>query len=170
MSLFCFPQSWSHQDLLSRNVSIDHVCGLAMLMFLPQRRYHHYMQTTDGITVLVTILVHYQPSCNPSHTMKVPYDTQWPTAAPQWPLVLRDVSCMQSWQLSTPSHPKVPPEWPYCWQTRCGHWFTVKRSIADLLTSSHPQISASHCWSLLKSEVMLGSTQGFSELFSSLLW
>ena len=30
-----FPQSWPHQDLLSRNV-----LGLAMRMFLPQRWYH----------------------------------------------------------------------------------------------------------------------------------
>ena len=51
---------------------------------------------------------------------------------------------MQNWHLSTPSHPWVPPEWPYCWQAQCGHWFTVKWSLADLLTSSHPQMSASH--------------------------
>jgi hypothetical protein len=47
-----------------------------MLMFLPQRRYHHNLRSTDGLTVLanwleiVTILVHYQLSYNTSHTMK----------------------------------------------------------------------------------------------------
>ena len=120
-----FPQSCSHQDLLSRNV-----LGLAILIFLPRRRYHHNLKSTDGLTVLawieiVTILVHYQPSCNTSHTMKVHYETQWPTAARRCHFVLRDVSCMQSWHLSTPSHLQVPPEWPYCQQTKCGRWFSV---------------------------------------------
>ena len=55
-------------------------------MFLPQRRYHHILGSTDGLTVLprieiVTILVKYQPSYDTSHTMKVHYETQWPTAA-----------------------------------------------------------------------------------------
>ena len=44
----------------------------------------------------------------------------------------------------TPSHPWVPPEWPYCQQAQCGCWFTVKHSKAGLQTSSHPQHSASH--------------------------
>ena len=39
------------------------------VMFLHQRRYHHILRSTDGLTVLawieiVAILVHYQPSCN----------------------------------------------------------------------------------------------------------
>ena len=63
------PQSWPFQDLLSRNV-----LGLAMLMFSTQRRYHHDLRSTDGLTVLprieiVAILVDYQPSYNTSHTM-----------------------------------------------------------------------------------------------------
>ena len=89
------------------------------VIFPPQRLYHHILGLTDGLTVLaqieiVAILVHYQPSCNTSHTMKVHYETHWPTAARRCHFVLRDVSCMQSWHLSTPSHPWVPPEWPYC--------------------------------------------------------
>jgi hypothetical protein len=57
-----------------------------MLMFPPQRRYHHNLQLTDGLTILanwleiVAILVHYQPSYNTSHTMK-----------PSDPLLLFDI-------------------------------------------------------------------------------
>ena len=69
---------------------------------------------------------------------------QWPTAARRWQFALRDVSCRQSCHLSTPSHPRVPPGWPYCRQAQCGRWRSLKWSIADLLTSSHPQMSASH--------------------------
>ena len=32
----------------------------------------------------------------------------------------------------TPSHPWVPPEWPYCQQAQFGRWFTVKHSKAGL--------------------------------------
>ena len=46
------------------------------------------------------------------------------------------VSRRQSCHLSTPSHPRVPPVWPYCRWAQCGCWFTVQWSIADLLTSS----------------------------------
>ena len=53
------------------------------------------LRSTDGLTVLawieiVAVLVHYQPSCNTSHTMKVHYETQWPTAACWCHFVLRD--------------------------------------------------------------------------------
>ena len=89
-----------------------------MLMFPLRRRYHHNLQSTDGLTILANWLERL--------------------------VALRDVSCRQSWHLSTPSHPRVPPEWPYCQQAQCGLWFTVQWSIADLLTSSHPQMSASH--------------------------
>ena len=47
-----------------------------MLIFPPQRQYHHNLQWTDGLTILaigigtVAILVHCQPSYNTSHTMK----------------------------------------------------------------------------------------------------
>ena len=47
-----------------------------MLMLLPQRRYHHNLRLTDGLTILanwlqtVAILVNYQSSYNTSHTMK----------------------------------------------------------------------------------------------------
>ena len=46
-------------------------------MFPPRRRYHHNLQATDGLTALaswldiVAILIHYQPSYNTSHTMKL---------------------------------------------------------------------------------------------------
>ena len=47
-----------------------------MLMFPPQRRYHHNLPFTDGLTMLanwleiVAILVHYQSSYNTSLTIK----------------------------------------------------------------------------------------------------
>ena len=74
-------------------------------MFPPQRQYHHILNSTDGLTVLaqieiVAILVHYQPSCNTSHTMKVHYETQWPTAAHRCHFVLRDVSCVPNSKLT----------------------------------------------------------------------
>ena len=43
MDLFCFPQPYTHQDLLSRNV-----LGFAMRMFPPQRQYHPFVMSTDG--------------------------------------------------------------------------------------------------------------------------
>ena len=64
-----FPQSWTCFP------------GMYMLMFPPRRRYHHNLRSTDGLTILanwleiVTILVHYQPSYNTSHTIK-PSDPQ----------------------------------------------------------------------------------------------
>ena len=45
----CFPQSCTHQNMLSRNV-----LGLAIRMFPPQRRYHLSVMLTDGLTVLPT--------------------------------------------------------------------------------------------------------------------
>ena len=45
--LVCFPQSCTHQDLLSRNV-----LGLAMRMFPPQTQYHQSVMSTDGLTVV----------------------------------------------------------------------------------------------------------------------
>ena len=71
-------------------------------------------------------------------------EIQWPTAARWWHFSLRDVSHRQSCHLSTPSHPQVPLAWPYCRQAQCRCWRSLKWSIADLLTSSHPQTSASH--------------------------
>ena len=65
-------------DLLSRNVHV---------YVLPRRRYHHNLRSTDGLTILanwleiVTILVHYQPSYNTSHTLK-----------PSDPLLLADIT------------------------------------------------------------------------------
>ena len=55
-----------------------------MVIFLPQRRYHHNLGSQDGLTnwlEIVTILGHYQPSYNTSHTMK-----------PSDPLLLADVT------------------------------------------------------------------------------
>ena len=55
-----------------------------MVIFLPQRRYHHNLGSKDGLTnwlEIVTILGHYQPSYNTSHTMK-----------PSDPLLLADVT------------------------------------------------------------------------------
>ena len=79
---------------------------------------------------------------------------------------LRDVSCRQSCHLSTPSHPRVPPVWPYCRQAQCGRWRSLKWSIADLLTSSHPQMSASH---LLRLQVR-SNGPSFQETLQTLIW
>ena len=120
---FCFPQSWPHQDLLSRNV-----LGLAMIIFPPWRQqYHHNLRLSDGLIVLawieiVAILVYHQPSYNTSHTMKVRYETQWPTVANRYHFVLWDVSCMESWHLLTPSLGSVHPGWSCCQQVQ---WFTL---------------------------------------------
>ena len=101
--------------------------GICMLMFLPQRRYHHNLQSTDGLTILanwweiVTILVHYQPSYNTSHTMK-PSDSlllaEVTLQCGMYPADKVDIS----WQLA---NPQVPPEWPYCRQAQSGCGFTV---------------------------------------------
>ena len=56
---------------------------------------------------------------------------------------VRDVSCRQISHLSTYNDHWVLLGWPYCQRAQCGCWFTVQWSTADLLTSSHPQISAS---------------------------
>ena len=61
------------------------------------------LRSTDGLTVLarieiVAILQHF------THN-----ETQWPTAACRCHFALRDVSCRQR---QTPSHPRVPSEWP----------------------------------------------------------
>ena len=80
------------QDLLSRNV----------LSNVPALKAVSSHTVIDRLLVrieIVAILVHYQPSCNTSHTMKVHYETQWPTAARQCHFVLQDVSCRQSWHL-----------------------------------------------------------------------
>ena len=45
----CFPQSCTHQDLLSRNV-----LGLAIRIFQPRRRFYLSVMLTDGLTVLAT--------------------------------------------------------------------------------------------------------------------
>ena len=71
-------------------------------------------------------------------------ETQWPTAARRWHFALRNVSHKQSCHLLTPSHPQVPLVWPYCPQAQCGRWHSLKWIIADILTISHPHMSASH--------------------------
>ena len=86
-----------------------------------------------AILALSTILLHF------THN-----EIQWPTAARRWQFALQDVSRRQSCHLSTPNHPRVPPVWPYCRQAQCGRWRSLKWIIADLLTSSHPHMSASH--------------------------
>jgi hypothetical protein len=61
--------------------------GMYMLMFPPKRGYHHNLRSTDSLTILanwleiIPILVHYQPSYNKSHTIKL-----------SDPLLLADVS------------------------------------------------------------------------------
>ena len=130
----CFPQSCTHVDLLSRNL-----LDLAMRMLLPQRRYDpSEMSTVCLIGTLSTVLQHFT-----THN-----ETLWPTTACPCYFLLRDVSFRQSWHLSTTCHPQVPPEWPYCQQAQCKHWFTVWWRIADLLTSSHPQMSDSNMYGL----------------------
>ena len=58
--------------------------------------------------------------------------------------VLQNVSCRQSCHFASCRHLLVSPVWPYCQQAQCGRWHSSKWSIADLLTSCHPQMSASH--------------------------
>ena len=116
-----------------------------MLMFPPQSQCHHNLQSTDS----QTILANWSEIVAIWYTINHPtiLHTQWnpvPTAARRCHFVLRDVSCRQGWHLSTPRHPQAPQEWPYCRQAQCRRWFTMQWSIADLLTSSHPQMSASH--------------------------
>jgi hypothetical protein len=88
-----FPQSWTCFP------------GMYMLMSLFQRWYHHNLQSTDGLTILanwlgiVTILVHYLPSYNTSHTMK-----------PSDPLLLTDVAAGCILQAKLTSLDMVPPE------------------------------------------------------------
>ena len=65
----------------------------------------------------------------------------------------------------TPSHPWVPPEWPYCQQAQRRRWFTVKHIKAGLQTSSHPQNSASH---LLGSQGPQQRPQFFTKSISEL--
>ena len=74
-----------------------------------QRRYHHNLRSTDGLTVLtywleiVTIFVHYQPS----FTHFTHNGTQWPTAASRCRFALQDVSCRESWHLAILGSPRV---------------------------------------------------------------
>ena len=63
-----------NQDLLSKNVLSIVPASKAVSSHTAINRW------SDGLTVLawieiVAILVHYQPSCNTSHTMKVHYET-----------------------------------------------------------------------------------------------
>ena len=106
-----------------------------MLMFLPRRRYHHNLRSTDGLTILANWLE------------IVAIWSWWPTAARRWRFALRDVSRRPAGKVAISRH-LVTPGFPQCDHTvgelsaDAGvHW---KWSIADLLTSSHPQMSACH--------------------------
>ena len=77
----------------------------------------YWLQDRDSMPNWYTI--------NHPTTLHTHNETQWPTAARRWQFALQDVSCRQGCHLLTPSHPQVPPEWPYCRQAQCGRWFTV---------------------------------------------
>ena len=51
---------------------------------------------------------------NHPRTLHTHNETQWPTATCRWHIALQDVSHRQNCHLLTPSHPWVPPVWPYC--------------------------------------------------------
>ena len=84
----------------------------------------YWLQDRDSMTNWYTI--------NHPTTLHTQYETQRPTTAHRWHFALRDVSYRQSCHLSTPSHPQVPPVWPYRWQAQFGCWFTVWWSIVLL--------------------------------------
>ena len=59
----------------------------------------------------------------------------------QWNPVTHCCSPMTLW---TPSHLRVSPVWPYCWQGQCGRCFTVHSRPSDLKSSSN--ISLQFAW------------------------
>ena len=66
---------FSSHDLIRTCFPGMNVLGLAVRMFPPPKAVSSDLRLTDGLTVLarieiVTILEHYQPSYNASHTMK----------------------------------------------------------------------------------------------------
>ena len=81
----------------------------------------------------------YQPSQYTSHTMKS-----------SDPLLLADGTLRCGMSLGKVAISRhlitlgVPPVWPYCRQAQCERWRSLKWSIADLLSSSHPHMSTSH--------------------------
>ena len=108
--VFALTQSWLgwlYQDLYCTGTCHDYVPILKVVS--------SDLQSTDGLTVCIgqDRDSHQLGTLSTILTMK-PIDT-----------LLRDLSCRQSWHLSTPSHPQIPPEWPSCWQAQCRHWFTV---------------------------------------------
>ena len=84
VSVIDFPQSWPHQDLLSRNVHT----GSSHENVLTPKAVSSDLRLTDGQNVLVrieivAILIHYQPSYNSLHT--------------QWNPVIHCCSPMSLW-------------------------------------------------------------------------
>ena len=98
--------------------------------FIGQDRDNHHLGT------LSTILQHL------THN-----ETQWPTATRRCRFALHDVSCRQSWHLSTPSHLRVPPEWPTVGKpsTDAGSLCSEKHSRPPELKSSS-NVSLPFAW------------------------
>ena len=113
---------------------------------------HQRQPTSDSVGYRIEIVyIRIQYTINhPTtlHTLCFTHnEIQFPTAARRWHFALQDVSHRQSCHLSTPSHPLVPPVWPYCCQAQCGLWLSLKWSIADLLTSrSFSNVSLPFAW------------------------
>ena len=113
-----------------------------MLMFLPQRWYYHNLGLTDGLTVLawIEIVAIYQPSYNTSHRIKKFI------MKPSDPLMLTDVTlCCGMYpacKVDIYRHLAIPgfPQSNHTVGKWSGIWFTVKWSIADLLTLNQPPI------------------------------
>jgi hypothetical protein len=89
-------------DLLSRNVHVNVPAPKAVSSLSAIDRWSDYIGRLVGdshhLGTLSTVLQHF------THN-----EIQWPTAAHRCRFVLRDVSCRQSWHLSTPSHPRGSP-------------------------------------------------------------
>ena len=109
-----------------------------MLSFPSQRGYHHNLRSTDGLNIsanwleIVTILLHHQPSCNTSQTMK-----------PSDPMLLANVTLgcgmYPAGKVDISQHLATPGF------HRSDH--TVGDPSTDtgsLMTSSYPQMSAYH--------------------------
>ena len=136
--LFCFPQSCTHQDLISRNV-----LDLAMRMFLTRKRYHqfvmwtelYWLQDRDSTHNWFAILQHFKLTMKPSDPLLL---TDGSLRCRMYPADKNDIS----WQLAVPGLPRVTI------LSASSVWMlvhcVVKHSRPPYLKSSSNVMSASH--------------------------
>ena len=132
------------------------------LLSHPHQQMVWLCRLQDGDSILIQYTI--------SHPLTL--HTQWNTVTHCCsPVALCTVGCImrQIWHLLKPSHPPVPLVWPYCRQAQCGCWCSLKWIIADLLTSSHPQMSASHLLGL-KVRANGPSYKSYSYHMNSMNW